>query len=51
MSKMYDDLKARYAAGYVTKDTLKKWVQVELQSTGSGITQDEYLEITGEQYA
>lgn len=50
-SDKFYELKSKYPK-YITKATLKKWVQVYEKSGGSnGITPDEYFEITGEVYA
>ena len=50
MSTRFTELKTKYALNYVTKATLKKWVKVEQKKAGSGITEEEYAEITGEEY-
>ena len=50
MSDKYEELKEKYELNYVTKATLKKWVQVEAKKSGCGITEDEYELITGEEY-
>jgi hypothetical protein len=49
-SAKFEELNEKYQKNYVTKATLKKWVQINDKKPGSGITRDEYAEITGEQY-
>ncbi len=50
MSSKAQELKTKYAMNYITKATLKKWVKVEQKNAGAGITEEEYAEITGEEY-
>ncbi len=50
-SAKYEYCKQQYEKGYMTKATLKKWVQVGLKKPGQGITPEEYEEITGEIYS
>lgn len=50
-SEKFEDLKWKYSMNYVTKTTLKKWVVINQKKPGSGITAEEYEEITGEAYA
>lgn len=50
-SKRFSDLAAKYAAEYVTKETLAGWVALNDRAPGRGITAEEYREITGEDYA
>lgn len=50
-SANFDRLKDQYDKGYMTKDTLRKWVQINEKKPGRGITPEEYKEITGEDYA
>lgn len=47
---MYERLKAKWEMGYITRDTLRGWVAIEAKRPGKGITQEEYREITGEEY-
>lgn len=47
---MYEDLKAKYLKGYVTIDTLKKWVVINDKRPGKGITREEFEDITGTPY-
>ena len=49
--QMYEALKKKYEKGYVTKDTLKGWVKIEMKLKGRGITAEQYEEITGEAYS
>lgn len=49
-SKMYEQLKAKYDAEYVTKETLQGWVRLNAKKSSKGITAAEYKEITGEDY-
>lgn len=49
-SPKYEYFKAQYELNYITKDTLKKYVQIGLKKPERGITADEYEEITGEPY-
>ena len=48
---MYEALKTKYEKGYITKDTLKSWVEIETKLKGRGITPEQYEEITGEAYS
>lgn len=48
---MYEALKKKYEKGYITKDTLKGWVKIEMKLKGRGITAEQYEEITGEAYS
>jgi len=50
-SAKYEYCKQQYEKGYMTKATLKKWVQVGFKRPGQGITPEEYEEITGEIYS
>jgi len=49
-SKMYQQLKAKYDAEYVTKETLQGWVRLNAKKATKGITAEEYAEITGEEF-
>lgn len=51
MSAKYAMLKERWSMGYITDATLRGWVVVNDRSPGSGITVEEYEEITGKPYA
>ena len=46
----FEKLKEQYDKGYMTKATLKKWVQIHEKRPDRGITAEEYKEITGEDY-
>lgn len=50
-SEKYEELKAKYEKNYITKATLKKWALINEKRPGAGITEEEYKEITGEEYA
>ena len=49
-SPRFEYFKAQYEKNYITKATLRKWVQVGLKRPAQGITAAEYEEITGEPY-
>lgn len=49
-SAKYAELKEKYEKNYITKATLKKWVQINEKRPGAGITAEEYKEITGQDY-
>lgn len=49
-SKKFNQLKAKYDANYVTKETLQGWVRLNAKKTTKGITAEEYAEITGENF-
>ncbi len=46
----YEVLKEKYDKGWITNDTLKGWVRIEIRVKGRGITKAEYKKITGETY-
>lgn len=48
---MYEKLKAKWDMGYITKETLRGWVAIEVKKPGKGITAEQYKDITGEDYA
>ena len=50
MSAKYQDLKTRWDMGYITISVLKRWVAVNEQKPGTGITAEEFKLITGEEY-
>lgn len=50
MSRKYEELKAKWDMGYITKETLRGWVELNDRKPGKGITAKEYKEITGEKY-
>lgn len=50
-SARYEYLKSQWEKNYITKATLKKWVRINKIKAGAGITEEEYKEITGEDYA
>lgn len=47
---MYETLKRKWEMGWITKETLKGWVAVEKKKPGKGITEEQYKQITGEDY-
>lgn len=47
---MYEKLKAKWEKGYITKETLRGWVSLNIKRPGKGITPDEYENITEEKY-
>jgi len=49
-SKMYKQMKEKYEAEYITKETLQGWVRLNMQKVTKGITSKEYAEITGERF-
>lgn len=49
-SKMYKQMKEKYEAEYITKETLQGWVRLNMQRVTKGITPKEYEEITGERF-
>jgi len=49
-SKMYEQLKAKFDAEYITKETLQGWVRLNAKKATKGITKEEYAEITGEEF-
>lgn len=49
-SKRFDSLQEKWEKDYITKDTLKGWVALNMKRAGKGITAEEYKEITGEDY-
>lgn len=49
-SAKFEELKGKYEKNYITKATLKKWVAINGKRHGTGITAEEYEEITGEVY-
>lgn len=50
-SKKFEQLKQKYDAEYITKETLAGWVALNEKKAGRGITAAEYEEITGGEYA
>lgn len=48
-SRKFNELNKKYKMNYITKSTLAKWVEIEEKKQGSGITKEEYEEITGEE--
>lgn len=48
MSPKFESLKAKWERGYITKRTLWGWVELNRKKTGAGITEEEYVRITGE---
>lgn len=50
MNAMYEKLAAKWAKGYITRETLRGWVALNEVKPGRGITPEEYKRITGELY-
>lgn len=50
-TEKFEELKNKYDKNFITKATLKKWVVINQKRPGSGISENEYEEITGEKYA
>lgn len=50
MSKDFEKLKAKWDAGYITEDTLRKYVVLHSKNPAVGITAEEFTEITGIDY-
>ena len=50
MSRKYEELKAKWDMGYVTKETLRGWVELNSRKPGKGITSEEFKLITGEEF-
>lgn len=49
-SPNYENLKTQYDKGYISKQTLRGYVQIYSVMPQVGITPEEYEEITGEKY-
>lgn len=49
-SPMYDKLKEQYDNNYITIDTLRGRVEMGKKNPKKGITEEEFFEITGEEY-
>lgn len=49
-SPKFEYFKDQYDRNWITKETLKKYVQIGLKRPDRGITAAEYEEITGEPY-
>lgn len=49
-SENYEYLLNQYRLGYMKKSTLKGYVRLYGKMPAKGITEEEYLEITGEKY-
>ena len=47
---LFEKLKSRYEKGWITKETLRGYVLIELKRPGKGITPEQYEEITGKPY-
>lgn len=47
---LFEKLKSRYEKGWITKETLRGYVLIEMKRPGKGITPEQYEEITGEPY-
>lgn len=50
MDMLLEKLKTRWAMGYISIDTMKGWVKLEEVRPGTGITVEEYRQITGVDY-
>lgn len=50
MSRKYEELKSKWDMGYITIETLRGWVDLNERKPGKGITEEEFREITGEDY-
>jgi len=50
MSAKYEMLATKWKLGYITKETLRGWVELNNTKPGKGITAEEYELITGEAY-
>ena len=50
MSQKYEHLKTKWQMGYITDDALKGWVKLNEVRPGTGITAEEYENITGKPY-
>ena len=50
MSAKFETYKEKYEKGWMTKETLKQWVAMYSRLPALGITEDEYKQITGEEY-
>ncbi len=49
-SAMFERLKGMYEKDYITKETLKGWVKLHSVKPAMGIIEEEYTEITEEEY-
>ena len=47
-STRFELLKSRWELGWITRETLLGWVELEKACPGAGITRQEYDEICGE---
>lgn len=47
---LFERLKTRWDMGYISDDTLKGWVKLEEARPGTGISVEEYRQITGKEY-
>lgn len=50
MDTLFEKLKTRWAMGYISIDTMKGWVRLGEARPGTGITAEEYRQITGIDY-
>lgn len=50
MSYDFEKLKNKWDLGYITINTLKKWVELNKKKNSVGITEQEFKVITGEEY-
>lgn len=50
MSAKYEMLETKWKLGYITRETLRGWVELNEAKPGKGITPEEYERITGESY-
>lgn len=49
-SERFEELQRKWQKNYITIETLRGWVQIELKKAGRGITPEEFKEITGIDY-
>lgn len=49
-SAQFETFKTRYERNFITKETLQGWVKINKKAPTRGITEEEYFEITGENY-
>lgn len=50
MSNDFEKLNQKYKLNYITKSTLRRWVELNKLKPSIGITAEEYATITGEAY-
>lgn len=47
----FENFKIKYEKGFITIQTLKNWVKINKMNSVFGITEEEFKEITGEDYS